>query len=144
MNLEKLAREIAMCKSPNVDAWLVPIPDLEGMISMIQRQESELAKSHDENKTLKAALKQEQADVGRLTLELAARQPLADSLVAPGMTVDTPEFQARMGDMLTAQEDSIAQGISYPYEKARAKLLGHIDQHTARAVAAAVALERGK
>lgn len=55
----------------------------EELIALIQRQESELAASHDENERLKAALKQEQATIGKLTLELAARQPLADSFVAP-------------------------------------------------------------
>src|SRR5690242_17690912 len=42
MNLEKLAREIAMCKSPNVDKWLVPIADLESMIELIKKQEAAL------------------------------------------------------------------------------------------------------
>lgn len=80
MNLEKLAREIALCKSPNVDSWLVPIADLEGMISMIQRQESELAKSHDEIEALKAAISDMQARMGGMIMDKAA----------PSVTVDSP------------------------------------------------------
>ena len=115
MNLEKLAREIAMCKSPNVDKWLVPIVDLEGMIALIQRQESELAKAHDENEALKDAL--------------------ADSVIAPSKTVDCEEFHLLAMDYRGAPVTAEGNWPQVAYEK----LVACADQHTARAVAAAVA-----
>ena len=114
MNLEKLQRDIAMCKSPNVTSWCVPIADLESMFSTMRRQESELAKSHDENETLKAERE-------AMTLQLATRQPLADSFVAPLVTVDTPEY-FYAGDL--------------PPDQTVVNLHAAI-AHTARAVAAA-------
>lgn len=95
----------------------------EELIALIQRQESELSKSHDENETLKTALADMQARIGAMALELASRQPLADSFVAPLVTVDTPEFR-----QLAANH---AEAIATQFE-----LIAHIDAHTARAVAA--------
>lgn len=55
----------------------------EELIALIQRQESELAKSDDENETLKAERE-------AMALQLAARQPLADSFVAKPVAGELP------------------------------------------------------
>ena len=96
----------------------------EELIALIQRQESDLAKSHDENETLKAERE-------AMTLQLAARQPLADSFVAPSVTVDTPEFR-HMLELFQKRE-------ALPTVD---QIIARADAHTARAVAAAVEKER--
>ena len=62
--------------------------------------------------------------VERLHAEMAALQPLADSFVAPGVTVDTPEWRDFLAGWFSTCD--------------KAALTARIDAHTARAVAAAV------
>lgn len=51
-------------------------------------------------------------------------------------TIDTPELQWLLGELLSAQEADFKEGVSFNYDRARAKLIAHINKHVAAAVKA--------
>ena len=89
---------------------------------------------------LETALASAHSHIDSLTLELASRQRLADSFVAPSVTVDTPEM-VRYTPYMRGREGNEHASMTADKDGQYVK---HDDalSHTARAVAAAVEKER--
>ena len=68
----------------------------------------------DENERLKTALKQEQATIGKLTLALAARQPLADSFVAQPVAGELPPTLEARRAMFAAYSECLTSTDMLP------------------------------